>query len=52
MATIFNTLIKNGFVIDEINECEPNEEMVSKNSKYANQYDAPYFLFVKSHKIR
>ena len=47
---IINTLIKNGFVIDEINECEPTEEMISKNSKYVNQFDKPYFLFLKSHK--
>lgn len=49
-STIINSLIKNGFIIDEINECEPNEEMISKNSKYANQYDYPYYLFVKAHK--
>ena len=49
-STIFNTLIKEGFIIDEINECEVNEEMVKKNTKYANQYDSPYYLFVKAHK--
>ena len=47
MATIINTLVKNGFKIEEINECLPNDEMISKNSKYTNQYDYPYFLFVK-----
>lgn len=49
-TTVINTLIKNGFVIDEINECEPDEEMINKNPKYVNQYDSPYFLFVKVHK--
>ena len=50
ISTIMNTIINNGFIIDEINESEPNEEMVKKNPKYINQYDAPYFLFVKAHK--
>lgn len=49
-STIINGLIKHGFVIDEINECKPNEEMINKNPKYVNQYDYPYYLFVKSHK--
>ena len=48
--TIINTLIKSGFTIEEMNECEPTEEMIQKNSKYINQYDYPYFLFVKVHK--
>ena len=47
MATIINALVKNGFKIEEINECMPNDEMIEKNPKYANQYDYPYFLFVK-----
>ena len=50
MSTILNSLIRHGFIIDEINECEPNEEMVTKNPKYINQYDYPYFLFVKARK--
>lgn len=49
-STIINTLVKNGFVIDELNECEPTEEMIEKNSKYINQFDSPYFLFIKVHK--
>ena len=49
-SVIINTLIKKGFIIDEINECEPNEEMVKKNPKFKNQYDSPYFLFIKAHK--
>lgn len=49
-STIINGLIKNGFIIDEINECKPTEEMIKKNKKYENQYDSPYFLFVKAHK--
>lgn len=50
ISTIINELAKNGFIIDEINECMPNEEIVKKNPKYINQYDYPYFLFVKAHK--
>lgn len=49
-STIINTLIRNGFVIEEINECEPTEDMIAINPKFANQYDSPYFLFVKAHK--
>ena len=48
--TIINTLVKYGFMIEEINECEPTEKMIEKNPKYINQYDCPYFLFVKVHK--
>lgn len=50
MATIINTLVKTGFKVEEINECMPNAEMISKNPKYVNQYDYPYFLFVKAKK--
>jgi len=49
-STIINSLIKKGFIIDEINECKPNEKMIEKNPKYNNQYDYPYYLFVKAHK--
>lgn len=49
-STIINTLVKNGFIIDELNECKPNKEMIDKNPKYSNQYECPYFLFVKAHK--
>lgn len=49
-TTIINTLVNNGFIIDEINECEPNDTMIKKNPKYINQFDLPYFLFVKVHK--
>ena len=49
-STINNSLVKNGFVIEELNECKPNDEMISKNPKYINQYECPYFLFVKVRK--
>ena len=49
-STIINSLIRNGFIIDELNECKPTQEMINKNPKYINQYDCPYFLFVKAHK--
>lgn len=49
-TTIINSLVKNGFIIEELNECKPTDEMIEKNPKYVNQYECPYFLFVKSHK--
>lgn len=49
-STIINSLVKNGFVVEELNECKPTEEMIQKNPKYINQYECPYFLFVKAHK--
>lgn len=51
IATIINVIANAGFKVEEINECMPNDEMISKNIKYANQYDYPYFLFVKVKKI-
>lgn len=34
----------------EVNECKLNDDMISKNPKYINQYECPYFLFVKVRK--
>jgi SAM-dependent methyltransferase len=50
ISTIINTLVKNNFVIEELNECKPTDEMIEKNQKYINQFDAPYFLFIKAKK--
>lgn len=47
---IINTLIENGFVIDRILEPLPSEYAIKSNSKYINQYDRPYFLFVRAKK--
>lgn len=46
---IINTLIKY-FEIDEFIEPNPNDEVIQIKPKYKNQYDKPYFLFVKVHK--
>lgn len=48
---IINTLIECGFRIEKISEPKPTEEIISKNPKYINQYDRPFFLFVKVVKI-
>jgi SAM-dependent methyltransferase len=48
---IINTLIENGFVIDKILEPKPTSEIIEKNPKYINQWDRPFFLFVRAKKI-
>ena len=47
IETIINTLIDNGFIIDKILEPKPSKEAIEKNPKYVNQYDRPFFLFVR-----
>ena len=47
---IINTLIKNGFVIDKILEPQPSEQAIKINPKFVNQYDRPFFLFVRARK--
>ncbi len=47
---IINTLIENGFVIDKILEPLPSEYAIKNNPKYINQYDRPFFLFVRAKK--
>lgn len=47
---IINTLIKCHFKIEEILEPIPDEEMLNIKPKYKNQFDKPYFLFVKVYK--
>lgn len=47
---IINTLIDNGFVIEKILEPIPSENAIKNNPKYVNQYDRPFFLFVKVRK--
>lgn len=48
---IINTLIDNGLVVDKILEPKPSEEAIQKNPKYVNQWDRPFFLFVRAKKI-
>ncbi|MBR6034177.1 MAG: hypothetical protein IKP28_05555 [Clostridia bacterium] len=47
---IINTLIEKGFTIDKVLEPIPSEEAIKNNPKYINQYDRPYFLFVRARK--
>ena len=49
-STIINTLINNGFEIDEILEPVASEEAIKKVPKYANQFDRPYFLMIRAKK--
>lgn len=48
---VINTLVKNGFTIEEIEEPVASEEALNKNPKYINQLDRPLFLIVKAKKI-
>ena len=48
---IINTLIKSGFTIEEILEPKPSKEAIENNPKYVNQWDRPFFLFVKCKKL-
>lgn len=48
---IINTLVQNGFTIEEIEEPVASEEAVNKNPKYINQLDRPLFLIIKAKKI-
>lgn len=47
---IINTLINNGFIIDKILEPLPSKKAIENNPKYVNQYDRPFFLFVRAKK--
>ncbi|MBR3116412.1 MAG: class I SAM-dependent methyltransferase [Bacilli bacterium] len=47
---IINTLIKNDFIIDKILEPKPTSEIIEKNPKYINQWDRPFFLFIRARK--
>lgn len=44
---IINTIIKSNFKIEEILEPVPDEETLKIKPKYKNQFDKPYFLFIK-----
>ena len=49
---IINTLVDNGLVIDKILEPKPSDEAIQKNPKYVNQWDRPFFLFVRAKKAK
>lgn len=51
-SEIVNTLVENGFVIEEMEEPAPSKEAIENNPKYVNQWDRPFFLFVKAKKIK
>ncbi len=49
-SCIINTLINEDFQIEEVREPLPSKELIDKKAKYINQYDFPYFLFIKASK--
>lgn len=49
-AEIINELVRNGFSIENIEEPVASEEAITKNPKYINQLDRPFFLIVKAKK--
>ena len=44
-------LVKSGFSIEKIEEPVASQEALTKNPKYINQLDRPFFLIVKAKKI-
>lgn len=44
---LINTIHKCGFNIEEILEPIPNDEILNLKPQYKNQYDRPFFLFLK-----
>lgn len=46
-SCIINTIIKCDFKIEEILEPIPDDKILTIKSKYKNQFDKPYFLFIK-----
>lgn len=51
-STLINTLIKNGFVIEEIKESTADENAIKLVEKYKYQIDRPYFIFIKAKRIK
>ena len=49
-SSLINGLVNSGFKIDEILEPIPDEEAIKIIPKYINQYDRPYFLFIRAKK--
>ena len=49
-SSLINGLVQSGFKIDKILEPVPDEESIKIIPKYINQYDRPYFLFIRAKK--
>lgn len=49
-SCIINTLIANNFTLQEVRESTASEEAIKLNSKYENQKDRPYFMFIRASK--
>lgn len=49
-SSLINGLVKSGFKIDKILEPLPDKETIKIIPKYVNQYDRPYFLFIRAKK--
>ena len=48
---LINGLVENGFSIEKIEEPVASQEALTKNPKYINQFDRPFFLIIKARKI-
>lgn len=49
-SSLINGLVNAGFRIDKILEPIPDEKAIKIVPKYINQYDRPYFLFIRAKK--
>lgn len=49
-SSLINGLVNSGFKIDKILEPIPDEKAIKIIPKYINQYDRPYFLFIRAKK--
>lgn len=49
-SSLINGLLNTGFKIDKILEPIPDEKAIKIVPKYINQYDRPYFLFIRAKK--
>lgn len=49
-SSLINGVVKSGFKIDKILEPLPDKETIKIIPKYVNQYDRPYFLFIRAKK--
>lgn len=49
-SSLINGLVNSGFKIDKILEPIPDEESIKIIPRYINQYDRPYFLFIRAKK--
>lgn len=49
-SCIINTLHRCNFKIEDILEPTPTEEILKRKPRYKNQFDKPFFLFIKARK--